>query len=467
MTKYYLAVDIGASSGRLILGHLENGKMELEEVHRFENGMVKKDGELCWEFDRLFQEIKNGLKKCKEIGKIPVSMGVDTWGVDFVLMDKDDKVLGNTVGYRDHRNEGMDEEVYKTISLEDLYARTGIQKAIFNTVYQLMAVKTKHPEYLEQAETMLHVPDYFHYLLTGKKTCEYTEATTGQLVNAETKDWDYELIDKLGYPRKMFQKLIMPGTSVGHFTEEVKAEVGFDVEVVAPATHDTGSAVLAVPANDDDFIYISSGTWSLMGIEREKADCSKKSCEMNFTNEGGYAGRFRYLKNIMGLWMIQSVRHEYDVKYGFAEICQMAEEAKDFPSRVDANDECFLSPESMIEEVKDYCRRTGQKVPETLGEIATVIYTSLAECYAKTAKELEEMTGRTFSRIHVVGGGSNAGYLNELTARATGKEVHAGPGEATAIGNITAQMLKAEEFKSIEEARTTIHESFGIKVYQA
>ena len=467
MTKYYLAVDIGASSGRLILGHLENGKMELEEVHRFENGMVKKDGELCWEFDRLFQEIKNGLKKCKEIGKIPVSMGVDTWGVDFVLMDKDDKVLGNTVVYRDHRNEGMDEEVYKTISLEDLYARTGIQKAIFNTVYQLMAVKTKHPEYLEQAETMLHVPDYFHYLLTGKKTCEYTEATTGQLVNAETKDWDYELIDKLGYPRKMFQKLIMPGTSVGHFTEEVKAEVGFDVEVVAPATHDTGSAVLAVPANDDDFIYISSGTWSLMGIEREKADCSKKSCEMNFTNEGGYAGRFRYLKNIMGLWMIQSVRHEYDDKYGFAEICQMAEEAKDFPSRVDANDECFLSPESMIEEVKDYCRRTGQKVPETLGEIATVIYTSLAECYAKTAKELEEMTGRTFSRIHVVGGGSNAGYLNELTARATGKEVHAGPGEATAIGNITAQMLKAEEFKSIEEARTTIHESFGIKVYQA
>ena len=467
MTKYYLAVDIGASSGRLILGHLENGKMELEEVHRFENGMVKKDGELCWEFDRLFQEIKNSLKKCKEIGKIPVSMGVDTWGVDFVLMDKDDKVLGNTVGYRDHRNEGMDEEVYKTISLEDLYARTGIQKAIFNTVYQLMAVKTKHPEYLEQAETMLHVPDYFHYLLTGKKTCEYTEATTGQLVNAETKDWDYELIDKLGYPRKMFQKLIMPGTSVGHFTEEVKAEVGFDVEVVAPATHDTGSAVLAVPANDDDFIYISSGTWSLMGIEREKADCSKKSCEMNFTNEGGYAGRFRYLKNIMGLWMIQSVRHEYDDKYGFAEICQMAEEAKDFPSRVDANDECFLSPESMIEEVKDYCRRTGQKVPETLGEIATVIYTSLAECYAKTAKELEEMTGRTFSRIHVVGGGSNAGYLNELTARATGKEVHAGPGEATAIGNITAQMLKAEEFKSIEEARTTIHESFGIKVYQA
>ena len=455
MATYYLAVDIGASSGRHILGHLEDGKMVLEEVYRFENGMVKKGDELCWEFDRLFQEILNGLKKCKEIGKVPVSMGVDTWGVDFVLLDKDGNVLGNTVGYRDHRTEGMDEKVYEVISQEDLYARTGIQKAIYNTIFQLMAVKQKHPEYLEQAETLLHVPDYFHYLLTGNKTCEYTEATTGQLVSPVTKDWDFELIDMLGYPRKIFQKLIMPGTSIGHFSEKVKEEVGFDLEVVAPATHDTGSAVLAVPANDDDFIYISSGTWSLMGLERETADCSKKSCELNLTNEGGYAGRFRYLKNIMGLWMIQSVRHEFDDKYSFAEICAMAEEAKDFPSRVDTK------------EVQEYCRKTGQKVPETLGEIATVIYTSLADCYAKAAKELEEMTGRTYSRIHIVGGGSNAGYLNELTAKATKKEIHAGPGEATAIGNITAQMLKAKEFDTVEEARTTIHESFGIKIYKA
>ena len=235
MTKYYLAVDIGASSGRLILGHLENGKMVLEEVHRFENGMVKKDGELCWEFDRLFVEIKDGLKKCKELGKIPVSMGVDTWGVDYVLLDEAGQVLGNTVGYRDHRTEGMDEEVYKIIPQEKLYERTGIQKEIFNTIYQLMAVKKKHPEYLEKADTLLHVPDYFHYLLTGKKTCEYTEATTGQLVSPLTKDWDYELIDMLGYPRKMFQKLIMPGTPIGHLTKEVQEEVGFDLEVVAPA----------------------------------------------------------------------------------------------------------------------------------------------------------------------------------------------------------------------------------------
>lgn len=467
MATYYLAVDFGASSGRLILSHMEDGKMILEEVHRFENGMVKKDGELCWEFDRLFKEVLIGMKKCKEMGKIPVSMGVDTWGVDFVLLDKDENVIGNTVGYRDHRTDGMDDEVYKIIPQDELYARTGIQKAIFNTIYQLMAVKKTHPEYLEQAETLLHVPDYFHYLLTGEKTNEYTEASTGNLVDPNTRDWDYELIERLGYPKKIFSKLIMPGTVIGHLSEKVQKEVGFDLEVIAPATHDTGSAVLAVPANDDDFIYISSGTWSLMGLERETADCSVRSCELNMTNEGGYAGRIRYLKNIMGLWMIQSVRHELDDKYSFAQLCDLAEEAKDFPSRVDANDECFLSPDNMTEAIKDYCRRTNQQVPETVGELSTVIYASLADCYAKTAKELEEMAGRTFSRIHVVGGGSNAGYLNELTAKATGKEVHCGPGEATAIGNITAQMLEKKEFGSIEEARTCIHESFGIKIYKA
>ncbi len=467
MATYYAAVDIGASSGRLILGHMENGKMILEEIHRFENGMVKKGDELCWEFDRLFVEIKNGLKKCRELGKEPVSLGVDTWGVDFVLLNKDEKVIGNTVGYRDHRTDGMDEEVYKIIPLEQLYARTGIQKAIYNTIYQLMAIKKKNPEQLEEADTLLFVPDYFHYLLTGKMTCEYTEASTSNLVDPRTRNWDFELIDMLGYPRKIFRELIMPGSTVGNLKKEIVDEIGFDLEVVAPCTHDTGSAVLAVPANDDDFIYISSGTWSLMGLERDVADCSKRSIELNLTNEGGYGGKIRYIKNIMGLWMIQSVRHETGDAYSFAEICDMAEEAKDFPSRVDANDVCFLSPENMTEAVKDYCRRTGQQVPETMGELATVIYTSLADCYAKTVGELEEMAGRTFSRIHIVGGGANAGYLNELTAKSTKKELHTGPGEATAIGNITAQMLKDKVFASVEEARTAIHDSFDIKIYKA
>ncbi len=465
MAIYHAAVDMGASSGRLILGWMEEGKMQLKEIHRFENGMVKKGNELCWEFDRIFQEIVTGLKKCKELDMIPSSIGVDTWGVDFVLLDKDDQVLGNTVGYRDHRTEGMDEEVYKIISQRDLYQRTGIQKAIYNTIYQLMAVKLQHPDYMNQAETLLFVPDYFHFLLSGQKVNEYTEATTSQLVHAQTKEWDYELMDMLGYNKKMFQKLVLPGTSLGGLRPELVKEIGYDLEVVVPCTHDTGSAVLAVPANDDDFVYISSGTWSLMGVERKEPDCSEKSCDKNFTNEGGYDYRFRYLTNIMGLWMIQSVRHEYKDAYGFGQICQMAEEAKDFPSRVEVNDDCFLSPANMTEAVKDYCRRTGQQVPETLGEIATVIYASLAECYARSVKELEELTGRTYSRIHVVGGGSNAGYLNELTAKATGKEVHAGPGEATAIGNVTAQMLKAGEFKTVEEARDTIHASFEIQLY--
>ena len=464
MAKYYAAVDMGASSGRLILGHMENGRMELEEIHRFENGMVKKDGELCWEFDRIFKEIVAGLKKCKEIGKIPVSMGVDTWGVDFVLLDKDDKVLGNTVGYRDHRTEGMDEEVYKLIPVEELYARTGIQKAIYNTIYQLMAVKTKHPEYLEQAETLLHVPDYFHFLLTGQKTCEYTEATTGQLVSPITKDWDYELIDMLGYPRKMFQKLIMPGTGIGHLSDKIREEVGFDLEVVAPATHDTGSAVLAVPANDDDFIYISSGTWSLMGIEREKADCSKKSCEMNFTNEGGYAGRFRYLKNIMGLWMIQSVKKESAPDMGFGEICALASK-ETIRSFVDVNDARFLAPENMTAEVKSACEEAGEQIPQTIGELAAVIYHSLAKYYAKTAEEIEKLTGIDYSRIQIVGGGANAHYLNELTAEYAGKNVYAGPTEATAVGNFAAQMIAAGELKDLKAARACIAESFEINIF--
>ena len=465
MSQYYLAVDIGASSGRHILGSIEDGRITLEEVYRFENGLVKKDGELCWELDRLFQEILNGMKKCKELGKIPVSMGIDTWGVDYVLLDENEQVLGNTVGYRDRRTTGMDEKVYEIISPEDLYARTGIQKQIFNTIYQLMAVKENHPEYMKAAKDFIMVPDYFHYLLTGNKVNEYTNATTAQLVNPVTKDWDYELIEMLGYNKEMFRPLSMPGTVVGSLKEEIANEVGFQLQVVLPATHDTGSAVLSVPANDDDFMYISSGTWSLMGLERKEADCSMASMKANLTNEGGYDYRFRYLKNIMGLWMIQSVRHELNDAYSFAQLCEMAEKENDFPSRVDVNDDCFLSPDNMTEEIKDYCRRTGQKVPETIGQLATVIYQSLADSYGETVKEMEALSGRTYSRIHIVGGGCNADYLNRLTAKATGKSVHAGPTEATAIGNLVAQMLKDDVFASVEEARDTIYHSFNIKDY--
>ncbi len=465
MGNYYLAIDIGASSGRHILGRKENGKMELEEIYRFENGLVEKNGHLCWDLEKLFAEIVNGMKKCKELGKLPVSVGVDTWGVDFVLLDHEDRVLGDTVGYRDGRTKGMDEKVYEIISEEELYARTGIQKAIFNTIYQLMAVKTEHPEYLEQAKALLMIPDYFHFLLSGVKVQEYTEATTGQLVSPDTKDWDYELIDMLGYPREIFQPIHMPGTVVGSLRPELLTELGFDCQVVLPGAHDTASAVLSVPANDDDFLYISSGTWSLMGIETKEANCSPESRKANITNEGGYDYRFRYLKNIMGLWMIQNVKKELDDRYSFAELCDLAAECDDFPSRVEVDDDCFLAPENMIAEVQRFCRDTGQPVPQTPGEIAAVIYNSLAECYARTAREIEQIMGCTYSRIHVVGGGSNAVYLNQLTAKYTGKEVHAGPTEATAIGNLTAQMIRAGEFASVEEARSCIYDSFGVVKY--
>ncbi|MFV0342708.1 MAG: rhamnulokinase [Anaerocolumna sp.] len=466
MHKYYLAVDIGASSGRHILGTLDDGKISLQEIYRFENGMVNKDGHLCWELDRLFIEIKNGLKKCKEIGKIPVSMGIDTWGVDYVLLDEKDQIIGNTCGYRDKRTTGMDLKVYESISEDLLYERTGIQKQIFNTIYQLMAVKTQDPNHMEQADCLLLIPDYFNFLLTGNKLTEYTNATTTQLVNPLTKDWDDTLIETLGYNRNMFKKISMPKTVVGNFLDTIKEEVGFDCEVILPATHDTGSAVLSVPANDDDYLYISSGTWSLMGIERMEADCSKESKLDNFTNEGGYDYRFRYLKNIMGLWMIQSVRHELNDSYSFAELCELATKSNDFKSRVDVNAEVFLSPNNMTEAIKAYCKDTNQEVPETVGEIAAVIYNSLSESYAQAIKELEELTGKTYARIHIVGGGANADYLNELTAKTTNKPVFAGPTEATAIGNILAQMLKANDFITIEKARTCVFDSFQIKEFK-
>ena len=444
---YYLAVDIGASSGRHILGHLEDGKMVLEEIYRFDNGMKPKNGHLCWEADGLFEEIKAGMKRCRELGKIPVSMGVDTWAVDYVLLNKNGERLGEAVGYRDKRTEGMDDKVYELISPEELYARTGIQKQIFNTIYQLMAVKEQQPELMEEAEQLLMLPDYFHYLLTGVAKTEYTNATSGQLVSPVTKDWDYELIERLGYKKEIFGPISLPGTVVGPLKKEVEEEVGFSCTVMQPATHDTASAVLAVPSTEEDVIYISSGTWSLMGTELKEADCREESRRAN--------------------WMIQSVRKELPKKYSYAELCEMAEKVSDFPAVIDVNDGSFLAPDSMIEAIQDYCRKHGERVPESPGELATVIYQNLARSYGETVREIEELTGKRYEKIHVVGGGSNADYLNELTARYTKKEVLAGPGEATALGNLAAQMIAAGELKDIWDARVCIRNSFEVRSFQA
>lgn len=456
MANYYLAVDIGASSGRHMLAHLEDGKVVLEEIHRFSNGMIEVNGHKRWDIDELFRQIIIGLKKCKELGKIPVSMGIDTWAVDYVLLDENDSVVRPCFGYRDSRTNGIDAIVYNIITEEKLYERTGIQKAIFNTIYQLMA--DKRDGYLKKAKSFLMVPDYLHYLLTGIKSNEYTNCSTTQLLNPETKDWDYELIEMLGINKEIFGDIKQPGTYIGSFSEDVKAQVGFDCKVVLPPTHDTASAVFAVPSASDDVLYISSGTWSLLGTENKKAICTKEAMEANFTNEGGYDGRFRFLKNIMGLWMIQCLRNELIAaghEYSFAELCNLAEQA-DIDAVVDANDECFLAPDSMIDAVKEYCRSHGQDEPQTPGELAKVIYQSLAICYRKACEEVEQITGKHFGAINILGGGAKAGYLNKLTAETTSKKVKAGPSEATALGNVGAQMIANKDINDLKEFRLCI-----------
>lgn len=465
MKRYYLAIDIGASSGRHILAHLHNGKIETEEIYRFPNGMIEKDGMLCWDLEELFTEIKAGMKKCGEIGKIPVSVGIDTWAVDFVLLDEHHQVLGNAVAYRDDRTKKMDEKVYSSISEEELYQRNGIQKQLFNSIYQLMAVKEQSPSQLKKTHAFLMIPDYFHYRLTGKMATEYTNATTTQLVHAQSKTWDMDLIEKLGYPKNIFQRILIPGSELGTFTDEIQKEIGYDCKVVLPATHDTGSAVIAVPSNQEETLYISSGTWSLLGTELKSANCSDLSKACNFTNEGGYGYRFRFLKNIMGLWMIQSMKKEIGEHLGFGEICELASQQK-ISSIVDCNDSRFLAPINMTKEVQAACRETGQRVPEGIAEVAAVIYNSLAKCYAEAIRELESISGQHYDWIYIVGGGANADYLNRLTARVTSRGVFAGPAEATAVGNLAVQMIAAKELKDLADARSCIYQSFTIHKYE-
>ena len=476
--SYYLAIDIGASSGRHILGHLEDGRLVLEEIHRFDNRQVHRNGHDCWDLDNLWAGVVDGLKACKTRGKLPAAVGIDTWAVDYVLLDRDGGMIGDAVAYRDSRTDRMDAVVDGIIPPEELYARTGIQKQMFNTVYQLMALKQEHPEQLEQAESFLMIPDYFHYRLTGVKKQEYTNATSTNLVNAAGRCWDIELIERLGLPTALFGELSMPGTVVGTLTPEMQETAGFNTTVILPATHDTGSAFLAVPARDKNAVYLSSGTWSLLGVENEVPITSEESRLQNFTNEGGAWYRFRYLKNIMGLWMIQSIRRELNGvayvagresnyatgrTYSFPDLIEEAKGAADFPSVVDANDDCFLAPDSMIDAIKDWCRKSGQPVPESVGEIMQCVYRSLSKCYKDAIAGLSALTGKTYTSINIVGGGCQDMYLNRMTANVTGLPVYAGPVEGTAVGNLIVQMVSRGEFDSLQAARDAVKMSFDIK----
>ena len=470
--KNYLAIDIGASSGRHILGRVENGKIVLEEVFRFVNSQVRKDGHDCWDIDRLVASVKEGIDIALAKGPLD-SIGLDTWGVDFVLVDEQGSRCSDAVAYRDTRTADADAEIEKNVlSFADLYARTGIQKTSYNTIYQLWALKKEHPEQLAKAAHFLTVPEYLNYALTGKIVHEYTDSSTTSLLNAAKKDWDYDLIGKLGLPTKIFGRLEMPGATVGEYK---------GVKVVLPALHDTGSAYLAVPARDDKAVYLSSGTWSLLGVENEKPITTKAACTANFTNEGGAWGRYRFLKNIMGLWMIQSIRRELNgvkyvegkdgeateealaklvdyekgKKYSFEDLSNVARGETNYTITVDVNEQRFMNPASMIGEVMSAAAEEGRP-PTTVAELMQCVYRSLAECYADAIRNLSELTGVTYTSINIVGGGCQDLYLNALTAEATGLEVFTGPIEGTAIGNLIVQMIAGGEFKDLAEARTAI-----------
>ncbi len=465
----HLAVDIGASSGRHIIGYLKDGKICLEEIWRFENRLIKKDGHLCWDIDHLFEEVLRGIAECAKKGYQPSSMGIDTWAVDYVLLDAEGKRIGDAVSYRDARTDGIRDELENkgTLLFRDHYAKTGIQYQKFNTVYQLLALKKEHPEQLEKAESLLMIPDYLNYLLTGVKAQEYTNASTTALVNAYTKQWDEELIEQLELPFQIFQPICVPGTVLGSFTDEIQEKTGLNMNVILPAAHDTGSAFLSVPAKDEHSVFISSGTWTLVGVENREPITGRESMELNFTNEGGYEYRFRYLKNIMGLWMIQNIRKELADEQGnrpsFPQLIEAAENASDFPSLINVDDDRFLAPVSMFREVQQACADSSQAVPETTGEVMQTVYNSLAADYKKAVEDLKRLSGKTYTSINIVGGGSQDMYLNRMTANATGLTVYAGPTEGTALGNLIVQMITEDEIASLQEARNIIQKSFDIK----
>ena len=450
-----LAIDIGASGGRHILGMFDGEKITLEEIYRFENNVVTRENDTIWDIDYLLKEIINGLKECKAKGKIPSTLAIDTWGVDYVLIDKDGKEILPAIAYRDQRTAKVQDEIAGIISSAELYSKTGIQKQNFNTVYQLYCDKKSGK--LDNAERFLMIPEYFSYKLTGVMKNEYTNASTTNLLNAETKTWDDEILDRLGIKKSIFGELNMPGTFIGRFTDEIKAEVGFDCDVVFCPSHDTASAVAACPLEENS-VYISSGTWSLIGTENTIPVQSEAAFNANFTNEGGIEYRFRFLKNIMGMWLAQSIRRNVGKRYSFQELIDMARVSK-YEGKINPNDDKFAAPENMLKTIREDLG--DPDLP--LGDVMRAVYSSLADSYAVAIKEIEDISGKTVDSISIVGGGCQAMLLNELTKKATGKKVLAGPVEATATGNIISQFMYLDKSITLEKAREYVKKSFNIK----
>lgn len=468
----FLAFDFGASSGRAMLATFDGEKVVLEEKHRFSNDPVNINGSLHWDILRLFYEIKQGILKCANSGDRDIDcIGIDTWGVDYGLLDKNDKLLGNPYHYRDTRTDGMYEKAFELVSKEEMYKTTGIAFNWFNTVFQLLSAKLSDDVTLANAKTLLFVPDLLNYFLTGKKRMEYTIASTSQLIDPETHELAEDMLKKLGIPTDIFPEIIYPGETVGTIKPELAEELGIgEVPVIAVASHDTGSAVASVPVvNEKDFIYISSGTWSLMGVELEKPNLSDEALAHNFTNEGGVNKTIRFLKNIMGLWLIQESRRQWDREgelLSFDELERQANEATPFASLIDPDYPAFQTPGNMPKRIREYCEKTGQKVPQTKGEVIRCVAESLAFKYRATIEGMEAVNNAKYNTIHIVGGGIKDKMICRFTANATKRVVETGPIEATSLGNVLVQAMAAGAIKDISEGRQVIKNSFDITKYE-
>ena len=473
MSKIYkfLAFDFGASSGRAMLAKFDGNKIELEEKHRFSNDPVNINGSLYWDVLRLFYEIRQGILNCVHTGDGDIdSIGIDTWGVDYGLLDKNDKLLSNPYHYRDTRTDGMYEKAFGIVPKEEIFKETGIAFNWFNTLYQLLSSKLSDDVSLKEAKTMLFMPDLFNFFLTGKKRTEYTVASTSQMFDSQKYDWAREMLDKFGINPDLLPEMAYPGEIIGTIKPELAEELGIkEVPVVAVASHDTGSAVASVPVTDNkDFVYISSGTWSLMGVELDKPNVSDEALKYNFTNEGGVNKSIRFLKNIMGLWLIQESRRQWQREgtlLSFDELEREAREATPFRSLIDPDYSAFETPGNMPERIRKYCEMTNQPVPETTGAVIRTIAESLAFKYRQVVEGMEEVTGKKYSVINIVGGGIKDKMICQFTANATNRVVNAGPVEATSIGNVIVQGIALGAIKDLNEGRKAVQNSFDIAEY--
>lgn len=466
-----LAFDYGASSGRGILGSFDGEKLQLEEVHRFSNDPVTINGTFYWDVLRLFHEMKQGIIKCVKSGNSNISgIGVDTWGVDFGLLGSSGELLGNPVHYRDSRTEGMIEEAGKVVPRREIYRQTGTAFQKFNTLYQLLSMKLANSPVLEKASTMLFMPDLLNYFLTGEKVTEFTIASTAQMLEAGSGDWAWGLLDKLGIPAHLFTGIVNPGKPVGRLCKAISDELGVGgIPVIAVAEHDTGSAVISVPAVSGKYAYLSSGTWSLLGVESDVPVINDTTYKLNYTNEGGFNRTIRLLKNIMGLWVYQECKRTWDKEgevLSFDELEQKASESAPFVSLIDPDDDLFYSPGHMPEKVREFCRRTGQEVPDSKAAVVRCVMESLALKYRLALEGLEEIVGYGIPVLHIVGGGSKNIMLSQFTANAIGRPVITGPVEATATGNLACQLIALGEVAGLNEAREVVRRSFPTREYE-